>query len=72
MVDVGSLALAMRALNTRLCPSGAQVYSLLSPNGREGTSPITSPLTSIAVVAGLSASAVTNRRLRRPSAQVSQ
>ena len=33
-MDQGSLAFASRALTTRDSPSGAQAYSLLSPNGR--------------------------------------
>ncbi len=62
----------MRALNTSDLPSGAHVYSLLSPNGRDGTSPCTSPLTRVAVVAGLSPSVATNSRFRRPSFHASQ
>ena len=56
-------------------PSGDQVYSSAPPNGLDGASPSIVSVSEVAVAAGLalpSGSAATKRRLRRPSAQVSQ
>src|SRR5690606_17776285 len=76
LVDHGSWRSATRMENTSDLPSGDQVYSSQPPNGREGTWPtgsfLPAPTSTGAGALSPLAGVVTNRRLWRPSAQVSQ
>src|SRR3546814_16982352 len=65
----------LRALSTSDLPSGAHAYSLLSPNGLDGTSPGPSAPTSVAsptAVACAAGRSATNTRFMPPFLQVSQ
>src|SRR3546814_12582923 len=71
----GSVRSDLRALSTSDLPSGAHAYSLLSPNGLDGTSPGTSAPTSVAsptAVACAAGRSATNTRFMRPSPHVSR